>query len=166
MVSPRLMNKKKVVDKIIARLEASLQGAVKSAKQAHQTATHKESVAKTKYDTFGLEASYLAHGQFKRVAELEEAVESFKNLPINRFGDDSEIVVPALVCLQSTDGDTRVLFIGPAAGGLVVDCDSHEVIVITADAPLGKKLLGKLVGDNVLFSVDDQLTSFNIVDIL
>jgi len=160
------MNKKSVITQIIATLQQSLEATVKAANQAHQTATHKESVAKTKYDTFGLEASYLAHGQFKRVIELEEAVESFKNMPIIEFDDTTEIAVTALVFLESEDGDLRTIFIGPSGGGLKVECGSVEVIVITAGAPLGRKLLGKGVGDEVSFSVDNQVKSFEIVKLL
>ena len=160
------MNKKSVITQIIVALEKSLEDTLNAANQARQTATHKESVAKTKYDTFGLEASYLAHGQFKRVAELEEAVESFKNMSITEFDDDDEIVVTALVSLESEQGDVRTLFIGPFGGGLKVECDSLEVIVITADAPLGRKLLGKGVGDEISFSVDNQVKCFEIVNVL
>ena len=160
------MNKNKVVTQIIAAVERSLESTRTAAKQAHETATHKESVAKTKYDTFGLEASYLAHGQYKRVLELEEAFEAFKNLPIVEFSDDDEIAVSALIRLESMEGDTCTLFIGPSGGGMKVECDSVEVIVVTAEAPLGRKLLGKWVGDEVSFSMDNSVKTFGIVEIL
>jgi len=160
------MNKKTVIQKIIEALEHSLAMMIKSANLAHETATHKESVAKTKYDTFGLEASYLAHGQSKRVDELEEAVDAFKKMPIIELDDDSEVVVTALVCLESEDGEKQNIFIGPTGGGLSVECDSHQITVVTAPAPLGRKLLGKMVGDEVLFPVDKVTKTFEIVKVL
>ena len=61
------MNKTNVIKTIIALLEVQYQTAIDAAKEAHSTATDDETIAENKYDTFALEASYLAHGQSQRV---------------------------------------------------------------------------------------------------
>ena len=53
----------KVVDQEIEILE-------RSAQEAHEGATHEDAVAKSKYDTHGLELSYLAGSQYERARKL------------------------------------------------------------------------------------------------
>ena len=56
------MNKAKLHQTIITALNVVLETSKKAAIQAHETATNGETVAENKYDTFALEASYLAAG--------------------------------------------------------------------------------------------------------
>ena len=161
------MDKTAVFQTIVERVEQVWQAAVAAAEQARETATHTESVAKTKYDTFGLEASYLAHGQSKRVMELAATLEDFKALPLADFDEDTEIEMSALVHLVSEAGVARWIFVGPGAGGATchyndVDNGDIEIVVVTPDAPLGKKLVGKMVGDEVVFAVQGEVGVFEI----
>ena len=52
----------------------------RAAKASHAEATAEENRAENKYDTRGLEASYLATGQANKVLELEAAIEAFSDL--------------------------------------------------------------------------------------
>ena len=63
---PARVKKEAVVKKIIERLQADLELYFKAARAAHFEATHEQSKAENKYDTRGLEASYLARGQSKQ----------------------------------------------------------------------------------------------------
>lgn len=57
------MNKSLIRQQILERLNDELIAAQSALQSAHEAATHEDSVAENKYDTFGLEAAYLAHGQ-------------------------------------------------------------------------------------------------------
>ena len=70
------MNKRALIKKIIAQLASGLDAYVRAARAAHAEATHEQSRAENKYDTRGLEASYLARGQSQQAAEIEAAVPS------------------------------------------------------------------------------------------
>lgn len=59
------MDKRALIKKIVAQLEAELALLTKAARSAHAEATHESSKAENKYDTRGLEASYLARGPRK-----------------------------------------------------------------------------------------------------
>ena len=61
-------------------LATELEGYARSARAAHAEATDEQSKAENKYDTRGLEASYLAHGQSRQAAETAEALEQFAAL--------------------------------------------------------------------------------------
>ena len=78
------MNKATVLEKIINSLQHELETYIRAAKFSHAEATAEENRAENKYDTRGLEASYLAAGQANKVVELEGAITSFeelKNMP-------------------------------------------------------------------------------------
>ena len=74
------MNKHTLIDKIISVLQSELVTYLRAAKCSHEEATAEENRAENKYDTRGLEASYLAAGQASKVAELEAAIGAFENL--------------------------------------------------------------------------------------
>ncbi len=131
---------------MIAQLSEELEGYARSARSAHAEATDEQSKAENKYDTRGLEASYLARGQSRQAAETSEALEQFAALPLRDFGPADPIDLGALVELDTKAG-TVSYFIGPRAGGMEVKQGRREVLVITPQSPLGQQLLGKKAGD-------------------
>ena len=54
------MNKHAVLQLILEKLTVDLDIVQRAAQTAYETATHEENIAENKYDTLGLEASYLA----------------------------------------------------------------------------------------------------------
>jgi transcription elongation GreA/GreB family factor len=140
------MNKRAVIQKIIAKLTGELGIYFRAAQFSRAEATHESSKAESKYDTRGLEASYLARGQSRQAAEIEAAIAEFEKLPVKKFGADDAIQLGALVELEN-GGEKFFYFIGPRAGGTEVWHDKKEILVITPQSPLGEQLLGKKSGD-------------------
>lgn len=138
-----------LVAAILAQLEHTLADTQRAADEAHHAATHEESVAETQYDTLGLEASYLAEGQSRRVAELQDAIARFHQLPQKSFGDDSPVTLGAQILLQEDNGNLRHLFLGPTAGGVEVMLGGQQITVISPASPLGAELVQKYLGDEV-----------------
>ena len=85
------MNKEALIKKIVARLREELEAYFNAARTAHEEATHEQSKAENKYDTRGLEASYLAHGQSRQAAELEAAIATFEQMDGRLFGKKEAI---------------------------------------------------------------------------
>ena len=81
------MNKRTLIKKIIARLTDELAVYFRAANASRAEATHEQNKAEDKYDTRGLEASYLARGQSKQAAEIESAIAEFEKLAVRKFGD-------------------------------------------------------------------------------
>ena len=121
---------------------------------AHAEATDEESRAENKYDTRGLEASYLAHGQSRQVAETEQARDQYAALlPLPAGAPQGPIGVGALVQLET--GDERPwYFLGPAAGGMEIQSAGQEVFVVTPLSPFGRLLVGKRQGEQVWLGHD------------
>ena len=157
------MNKSALIDKIIKALQSELETYIRVAKASHQEATAEENRAENKYDTRGLEASYLAAGQANKVAELEDAVGAFEDLKTKSF-DDSSIDVGALVELDQ-DGDKNFYFVGPCAGGTEVTVGESEVMVITLQSPLGSQLHGQQQGDQLELTLAGAKRQIQIVNI-
>jgi hypothetical protein len=138
------LDKRALVDLIIAHLTAELGRFANAARSAQAEATNEQSKAENKYDTRGLEASYLAHGQSRQARETEVARQQFANLALRDFGAEDAVDLGALVELDGT-----LYFIGPSAGGTEVMHEGREVLVITPQSPLGQQLIGKRRGDRV-----------------
>lgn len=159
------MNKKRILQCLIASLAADLDVLSKAARTAHAAATHEECIADNKYDTLGLEASYVAQGQANRAQEIKRALETYRKLELRSFAENASIRLTALVTLEAEDGSTRTVFLGPAAGGLKVEDDGEEIIVITPGSPLGRSLLGKSAGDRVEMSAGNVEKAYEIVEV-
>src|SRR5687768_354982 len=91
------MRKAKLINLIIERLRADLALYHRAAVAARAEATHEQSKAEHKYDTRGLEASYLARGQSRQVAEIEQAIEKFQQMAARDFAPGELIDLGAVV---------------------------------------------------------------------
>ncbi len=140
------MNKKQLVESIIRHLSTEMELIAHAAKSAHDEATHDEELHKNQFETPGLETSVLAEGQVKVAAELREAVEAFRALPLHDFAPDEAIGSSALVETE-VEGEKSLYFVGPKAGGLEVELDAVTVFVITPHSPLGAQLIGRRSGE-------------------
>jgi transcription elongation GreA/GreB family factor len=158
------MNKRAIIKKIIARLTDELEIYFRAAKFSRAEATHESSKAESKYDTRGLEASYLARGQSKQAAELEAAIAEFEKLPVKKFGADERIELGALIELEN-GGEHLFYFIGPRAGGTEILHDQKEILVITPQSPLGEQLLGKKSGDKLQLKLGGENRAAEIISV-
>ncbi len=158
------MNKAALVQKIIAQLAAELEGYTQSARSAHAEATDEQSKAEGKYDTRGLEASYLARGQSRQAAETTEALEQFAALLLRDFGIEEPIDVGAVVEVETKAGNA-CYFIGPRAGGTEVVLGRREVLVITPQSPLGQQLVGKKQGERWESQLAGRRIAYRVVSV-
>ena len=139
------MNKTDVIPAIIQELEAQLATATAASKQAAETATDEESKAETKWDTQGLEASYLAAGQAEQARVIGESLQSMKRF-LDNIQSDSEVITAGSLVECDLNGATDWFFVSPVGGGLTVEIEDIVVTVLTPQSPLGSKILRKNVG--------------------
>jgi transcription elongation GreA/GreB family factor len=160
------MNKKSVHQLIIDKLRIDLDVAERAAQTAYETATHEENIAENKYDTLGLEASYLATGQARRMEEIRQSLTLCQNLALRPYDDQRGIEIGALLGLEDENGREQWLFLAPDAAGLKVDLVGQSITVITPRSPLGKSLLGKFEGDDVEIVVAGTRQQFSVTEVL
>ncbi len=146
------MNKDKalIIAKLIEQLDAELARYARAAREAQAGATDEQSKPENKYDTRGLEASYLAHGQSRQAAETLLARQQIASLNVRDFAEDDGIEPGALVELVELGGVGERLWylVAPGAGGREVVCEV-EITVVTPGSPLGSQLMGRRAGDEV-----------------
>ncbi len=117
-----------------------------SAKAAHEAATHEESQPENAKDTRAREASYLAGAQSARARELKAMQNALAFLVPRSFANEESIALSALVEVRC-QGRSTFYLLGPHAGGTKANDGVHEVIMVTAEAALGRALIGRTVGD-------------------
>lgn len=159
------MNKRALIQKIVSQLVSDLEAYHRAARAAHAEATHEQSRAENKYDTRGLEASYLARGQSRQAAELEAAIAAFEKLDARAFTAADAIDLGALVELESPAG-RDLYFLGPKAGGTEIVHQKREVLVITPQSPMGEQLMGRKQGDAVELNLGGKPTKYRIAAVV
>lgn len=158
------MDKRALIQKIIAKLLSELEVYFRAAQASRAEATDEQSKAESKYDTRGLEASYLARGQSKQAAELEVAIEEFRKLDPHVFSPGEAISIGALVELD-TNGERAFYFVGPRAGGTEVILDQNEICVITPQSPLGAQLMEQRQGARLRLLLAGRKQAARIVSV-
>lgn len=145
------MDKKKVLTCILEKLTDDLNTYFRAASMARFEATDSENKAENKYDTRGIEASYLAHGQSRQAIQTKKDYDAYEAMLKNLDADarPHESVRKGTLVTLEFNGEMTYYFIGPASGGLEVVVDGEEITVMTPDSPLGASLLNKMAGDSV-----------------
>lgn len=157
------MNKKQILSDIISHLEQELSATIIAANNAHLAATDDQSVAETQYDTLAIEASYLAEGQSRRVAEIKHAKQAITTLTLRGFDENMPISVGALVQLSRDSQNNHWFFIAPAAGGFRGRLNEDNYTVITPTSPMAKALVGKYINDEVELMIGVNKLSDEII---
>ena len=141
------MDKTQFFDQLIQALRKEVLYAIKASQDAADYATDEESRAESKWDTQGLEASYLAAGQAGQARQWAEAVEVLQSNREILLGTKTE-VLPGALFTCDLGGSEETFFFSSVAGGQVINMDVKQVTVITAQSPLAGRLLGLKEGDS------------------
>jgi hypothetical protein len=142
------MDKRILLDLLVERLKGELEATRKASKEAASYATDEEAKADSKWDTQGLEASYLAAGQAGHAAQLGAALQTLQ-------GDRAKLTAPRRVgemgalMACTIAGETDWYFLAPVAGGEVVSLEGTAITVITPGSPLFVALRGHSKGQRI-----------------
>jgi hypothetical protein len=147
---------------IIEKLEREMEVLKQAALNTLEAATHEESKPENEYDTRGLEASYLAGAQAKRVAEIDQALNIFRTTALREFGPGTAIDTAALVEIE-LDGKKNMVFLMPQAGGVRLDFEGRTVQVVSPSSSLGESLLGLKAGETAEFEVGPHLKECRVL---
>ncbi|MGZ3792692.1 MAG: hypothetical protein ACXVCP_10100 [Bdellovibrio sp.] len=158
------MDKKMLVEAVRKKLEADVLVLKQAALATYEAATHEESKPENEYDTRGLEASYLAGAQAKRIREIEEILVILKHLEVKNFGTEDKINSTALVEVESS-GRKSLFFILAKGGGISVPFNGRTVQVITPSSPLGEALQDQKKGGVAIIENGDQFREYEILNV-
>lgn len=141
-------NKKTLQAALIKQLRTDLQGILTAAQNAHEGATHSDAQAKSKYDTHGLELSYLAGSQYRRARALELQILGLEREDLPPFAADDAIENGALVTLENASGQQLRYLISELGAGSSLAFE-EPVQVISPESSIGQQLSGLSCGDTV-----------------
>ena len=158
------MNKSLLLKQIVAALGESLEVLERAARASHVEATHESSRAESKYDTRGLEASYLAGGQARQAKEVIDSMKIYQSLATRDFAAGDLIDLTAVVEVEA-EGASNKYFIGPKSGGVEVNFKGEEITVITPQSPLGQNLVGKKTGQGWTAKIGASTVKYRIVKV-
>jgi hypothetical protein len=144
-----LMNKLMILKALLLELEEELRRLQAANEAASAGATDSEARAETKWDTCGLEASYLARGHAEQFKTLAADVHNLLGFVAPDY-TGRPIGVGALVEVDM-GGDAMLFFILHCGGGIDLMIEGREVTVITPESPVGSALLDKKEGDSFSF---------------
>ncbi len=174
-ISMPLSDNDPLVNAIVEQLERELATAAGASQEAHSSATHTENIADNKYDTLALEAAYLAHGQSVRITELQETINLYKRFRRPEFNRDSSIQLGALVDIENEQGLVQRIFVGPAAGGHIIEglnsCTQStakqplSIRVVTASSPMGRAMLNHYVDDEFTLTIQKRTECFTVINL-
>lgn len=186
------MLKEKLNLEIKRALENKLKDAQFAAKQAHDAAIDDQSVAETQYDTLAIESAYLAEGQSRRIEQyrdeliqLEHFMEKLTQTQLalnaegsimNSIPSINKVKVGDVVIIAAVDESDSQLaeplkhyYLMPIAAGLEIsqELDSKTICftVITPQSPLGKRLLGCELDEEIELSFNAQSRLGEIIEI-
>jgi hypothetical protein len=143
------MTKSEAIAAICSRVENDLQRMIAAARAVEAAATDPENRPENKYDTRGVEASYLAAGQSEQVEGLANALRLLRTpASYPDFRPTEGIGSGALVELD-IGGERDYFLLAPSAGGIVVEIAGNELTVLAPGAPLRGKLEGRSVGERL-----------------
>jgi len=152
-------------DALVARLETEWESLLSSAQDAFNMATDAEHQSRSKYETFSLEASYLARGQAERVAGLRADLDALRGMSIDSCAAEDPVRLGSLIACYLPDGSVAYSYLVPVAGGERLNSALGEVQTVSAATPLGRKLLGKRMGETVSVVQGDNTVSLRLSEI-
>lgn len=140
------MDKAALVELLKALVKSQYARALSALAGAAEAATGDDTKAEGKYDTRGLEASYLAAGQAEQADELAQAVAQLEAATFPDYDFDAPIGPGALIEAER-DGELVYYLLAPAGGGLTLETeDGEQVTVLGSAAPLRARLMGQTSG--------------------
>lgn len=141
--------KKQTLLNFIAHFEKELDALLRSAKSAHQAATHEESRAEDRHDTFAIEASYLAAGQAERVKDLRRTLQELNHYLQSNIQSPTSADLGVLIALE-TDGKKTYSLMLKTGGGTQTQVEGITVTLLSPSSPLGDHVIGLVKGDSFI----------------
>jgi transcription elongation GreA/GreB family factor len=158
-----MVEKRQLVQLLIAAIEADLRLAIDSQKSTMEGAVHEDAKAEDDKDTRAIESQYLARGLAQRVEELSDTIAKLTALKVREFGEDDPIALSALITLEDGDGTRTHYLLAPAGGGRKIE--EHGVVVVTPSSPVGRALLGKRCGDSTSIRTPSGEREYEIAEV-
>lgn len=161
-MSAALPAKREVLASFRAELIAELDALERVAEATRSEVGSDETRREGQYDTRATEASYLALGQARRIAELRQLLAWVEGFDPSRTLDPLVVQVGAMVALE---GHRReLLFVAPSGGGRL-RVGPHTVRVVSPSGPLGEAMAELEAGDELEVDSPRGVSSYEVMEV-
>lgn len=143
-----MQNKSQLVEALKAALTAELNAAIGASRDAASYATDEEARASSKWDTQGLEASYLAAGQAQQAKELESTRQRLHGMATELAAPKNHVAMGALIQCALGGASEFFWLVPEGAGGRELKIGAHTITCLNPQSPLGRILLGTRNGEH------------------
>lgn len=158
-----MIDKKRIVDTLIEKLNAELIEVESAAKSAKDLATADDLKSEGKYDTRAIEASYLASAQNKRVDEIKLDIQMLEDLAIS-IEPATKMQLGSLGLIRC-NGQERFYFLSTTSGGSMLMIDEKPILVISVFSPIGDAALGHGPGDSFEVETPKEIRQYDVVEV-
>ena len=159
-----MIDKKKIVEVLIEKLNSELKEVESAARSTRDLATADDLKSEGKYDTRAIEASYLASAQNKRVEEIKLDIQMLEDLEVHVETTSSKLQLGSLG-LISCNGQERLYFISSTSGGSMLMIDNNPILVISVFSPIGDAALGLGAGESFEVETPKETRQYEIREI-
>lgn len=139
------MTKQEALNALTEVITEKWEDAKKSFQRSKSSATSDEVRQESKYDTRGLEESYLAHGLAKAVQDYEMALSHLNEVKLSPSTE--QVSLGSFIQCRSGSGEILSFLLSSSGGGIEAEVSEESVTIITPESPLAQSLLGKEKGD-------------------
>ena len=158
-----MIDKKRIVDTLIEKLNIELLEVESAAKSAKDLATSDDLKSEGKYDTRAIEASYLASAQNKRVEEIKLDIQMLEDLAIS-IGPASKMQLGSLGLIRC-NAQERLYFLSSTSGGSMLMIEDKPILVISVFSPIGDAALGVGAGESFEVETPKETRQYDVLEV-
>lgn len=144
-------------------LQADLDALNASQREIEEGATHEESRQENDKDTRAIESSYLARGLARRVTELQVGLGQLSAMRACGLTTSATVLLGSLITVEDDAGVQQQYLLAPAGGGKRLSHGGAIIKVVTPSSPLGRSLLRRGVGDEVVLQSPAGVRELEVV---
>lgn len=160
------MDKKKIIEKIIEKLKVDIDDLERNYQRVREVVITAPGAMQSASDTTRMTESVIADKLQTAMSEKKEAIsifETFFEKEIN-FNPVSQIQIGSLVEVESNN-EKQYFFLLPKIGGLKIEVDGKNIMILTPEAPMTQAILDKKVGDKVEINIVEIKKNIEILEI-
>jgi len=120
--------------------------------ESQETANLHVGCMESRYDTFKEEAQYEVdryQGQINNLSNDLNVLGGFINAYNSRNPDNSVARLGNAIVLESPDQKKHQYFLAPVCGGMTIETEQGDFLVVTHKSPIGMAVIGKMVNQKV-----------------
>ena len=158
-----MIDKKKIVNALIEKLNSELKEVEGAAKSTRDLATSADLKSEGKYDTRAIEASYLAGAQNKRVEEIKLDIQMLEDLA-EQIEVSTKLQLGSLGLIRCNNQE-RLYFLSSTSGGSMLMIDEQPILVISVFSPIGDAALGLSSGESFEVETPKETRQYDVVQV-